>query len=69
MVSPAQDPFRQVLVAVSIANGSAKVLKRFDVAPTSWEFGCTVSPDGHALILPTVQRYDSDVYLASLARK
>jgi Tol biopolymer transport system component len=59
-------PAQQDLLAVDRASGAARILKRFDFALPEMVFGCTVSPDGKSLLLPTVQRYQSDIFLAPL---
>lgn len=66
IASPTETPAQQDLLAVDIASGTARVLKRFDFALPEMVFGCTVSPDGKTLLLPSVQRDQSDIFLAPL---
>jgi hypothetical protein len=66
MVSPSDSPSTRDLLAVDAASGKAQILKHFDVALPDLEFGCSVSPDGGTLLVPMVQRAQSDIYEASL---
>jgi Tol biopolymer transport system component len=67
LVARDDDPDRQQLVAIDIASGSATILKNFDTALPEMNFGCTVSPAGSTLIVPAVERFDSDIYVSALA--
>jgi len=66
MVSPSTSPSTRDLLAVDAASGKAQILKHFDVALPDLEFGCSVSPDGGTLLVPMVQRAQSDIYEAPL---
>jgi Tol biopolymer transport system component len=60
------DPSHQKLVAFDAASDKTSVIKNFDMALPSMDFGCTVSPDGDTLLLPEVERFSSDIYVAAL---
>ena len=66
VASPLDEPSTEDLLAIEIASGQARVLQHFDFTLPQMAFGCTVSPDGSKLLLPSVQRYQSDIFLGSL---
>jgi Tol biopolymer transport system component len=66
VASALDEPSTQDLLAIDIASGKARVLQRFDFTLPEMVFGCTVSPDGNTLLLPAVQRNQSDIFLGSL---
>jgi len=66
VASPLDEPSTEDLLTIDIASGKARILRRFDFTLPEMVFGCTVSPDGGTLLLPSVQRYQSDIYLGSL---
>jgi Tol biopolymer transport system component len=66
VASPLNEPSTQDLLAIDIASGQARVLQHFDFTLPQMVFGCTISPDGGTLLLPSVQRYQSDIFLGSL---
>lgn len=68
LVSPKTDPSNQKLLSVNIASGKTTVLKNFTPALPQMYSGCSVSPDGHTLLVPAVERLDSDIYMAALGR-
>jgi Tol biopolymer transport system component len=68
LVSRKTDPSIQKLLSVDIASGNTAVLKNFAPALPQMFSGCSASPDGHTLLVPAVERLDSDVYLAALGR-
>ena len=68
LVSPKTDPSNQKLLAIDIASGKTAVLKSFAPALPQMYSGCSVSPDGRTLLVPAVERLDSDVYVAALGR-
>ena len=66
-LSSVKEPSLSNLVAIDVNSGSARTVASFDQPPPGMESGCSVSPDGHTLLLTTVRRDDSDVYLVKLA--
>jgi Tol biopolymer transport system component len=67
MLSSVREPSQSDLVAVDVKSGASKVLESFDQVSSGLESGCTVSPDGQTVLLTTVKRDDSDIYLVKLA--
>jgi hypothetical protein len=68
MHSSVADPPRSDLVEVDIPSGRARPFKSFDLATTGMDSGCTVSTDGRMMLVTTVRREESGIYLAKLAR-
>jgi hypothetical protein len=71
LVSRKGDLSHQTLVSIDTASGKIAVLKNFDrasmsMALMSMEFGCSVSPNGDTLLMPAIERLNSDIYLAAL---
>jgi Tol biopolymer transport system component len=60
------DPSHQELVAFDTGSTKSYVMKDFEAALPSMDFGCAVSPDGDTLLLPEVERFSSDIYVAAL---
>jgi Tol biopolymer transport system component len=65
-LSPVQESFRSDLVAVDIESGRVHSIATFDQVPPGLASGCSISPDGHDLLLTTVQRDESNIYSARL---
>jgi Tol biopolymer transport system component len=60
------DPSRQVLVSIDAVSGKSTVLEKADMALPLINFGCAVSPNGRTLLVPSVERLSSDIYLAAV---
>jgi Tol biopolymer transport system component len=67
-VSRKSDPSHQKLISIDIASGRTALLKNIDPAVPQMYTGCSVSPDGNTLLVPTVERFDSDIYMAALGK-
>ncbi len=66
LVSRKSDPSHQKLISIDTASGDTAVLKNFAPALPQMYIGFTVSPNGNTLIVPAMERFDSDIYMAAL---
>jgi hypothetical protein len=66
LISRQDDPSHQEVVSIDAASGKSTVLENFDMALPSMNFGCTVSPNGQTLLVPSIERLNSDIYLAAM---
>ncbi len=66
VASPSRAPSTQALLAVDIASGKVTVLRKLSFFLPTMTYGCSVSPDNSKLLVPIVQRDQSDIYTAPL---
>ena len=66
IASPVRAPSTQYLIAVDLTAGAIHVLRKFDFTLPTMTYGCSVSSDNKTLLVPTVQRDQSDIYTAPL---
>ncbi len=66
IASPSQSPATYDLLAADTATGAVHILKKLDFMLPSMTYGCSVNAEGTKLLIPTVQRNQSDINIATL---